>query len=258
MLKKLRIGFVGAGNLAGHLTQELHSKGHSIDQIISSSALSAENMSMQFSADSSTELADLNPDLDLVFLTVPDDKLQGVIKEIADYKGMLVHTSGSFPIEGFCCHRHPHGVFYPLQTFSPNQSFNWNEIPIFIEGSDSSVTSALKDLAETLSSRVMELSSPQRLQLHVSAVWACNFTNHMIRIASDILEDNHLDPTLINPLIKETFEKAMKLGAKKAQTGPAIRQDFKTIQKHLDLLNYDPDLNELYHLVSRSIQMSEK
>ena len=58
---------------------------------------------------------------------------------------------------------------------------------------------------------------------------------------------------MLEPLIKETFSKAMDIGPENAQTGPAIRNDQNTIEKHLELLSFSPELQRIYGEMTRSI-----
>src|SRR5690606_18219747 len=97
----------------------------------------------------------------------------------------------------------------------------------------------LEELAGSLSKRVFQCDSKQRLSLHTAAVFACNFTNHFYAIAADILNKHGLDFDLIRPLILETAQKVMENQPKEVQTGPAVRNDIRTMEKHLALLHDD-------------------
>ena len=55
------------------------------------------------------------------------------------------------------------------------------------------------------------------------------------------------------PLIEETEKKAHVLSPREAQTGPAVRYDEKIINKHLELLSNEPQMQEIYQLISKSI-----
>jgi predicted short-subunit dehydrogenase-like oxidoreductase (DUF2520 family) len=140
-----------------------------------------------------------------------------------------------------------------LQTFSKSKAIDFRQIPIAIEGNSSEVTSTIHAIADRLSEKVIELSSEQRKALHIAAVFACNFTNHLYALSKRLLTDQQLEFDLLTPLINETVTKALLNDPITMQTGPAVRGDQSTINAHLDLLNDKPELKELYQKLSQSI-----
>ncbi len=89
--------------------------------------------------------------------------------------------------------------------------------------------------------------------MHISAVFACNFTNAFYTIAQEITDSVNLDFDLLRPLIQETADKAMLNDPKDVQTGPAKRNDVQIMQKHLKLLENETQLKDLYQSVSQYI-----
>jgi predicted short-subunit dehydrogenase-like oxidoreductase (DUF2520 family) len=144
-----------------------------------------------------------------------------------------------------------YGVFYPLQTFSRQKAVNVSEIPFFIEGSDDEVTTLLMSLAERLTDKVYKADSKQRATLHIAAVFACNFANHLWGISADILAQSGYSFDVFKPLLQETLRKAFEMGPTAAQTGPAKRGDMNVINGHLAKL--DGDRHELYELITKMI-----
>ncbi len=252
--KSLDIGFVGAGNMAFHLSRAFHERGHRIVQVISRNPLSANRLAELTGADDSDRISDLNTGLDLLFLTIPDDALVEVIQDVSAFHQLVVHTCGSCPMSLVACRRDPKGVFYPLMSFSPGREVTWEEVPIFIEASDPDSLEMLRSLALELTPHVFELDSLRRMQLHLAAVWASNFSNHMLARAFDLSDRFGIPRKWLQPLIRETFEKAMARGASESQTGPAIRHDRRTLRKHRELLAFDPELQDLYDKISSSVQ----
>ncbi|RUA12480.1 MAG: DUF2520 domain-containing protein, partial [Flavobacteriia bacterium] len=124
-------------------------------------------------------------------------------------------------------------------------------IPVCLESEKNEDLLLLKDLAGSISDKVFELNSQQREKLHIAAVFANNFSNHMFKIAYDLCESNQINFEILKPLILETAEKIIKITPEKAQTGPAKREDIKTIQKHLSQL--EGIQKEIYTLVTKSI-----
>lgn len=250
------IVFIGAGNLATNLAKALYRKGFRIVQVYSRTEASARSLAEEVEAEFTTDLADINPFARLYIVSLKDSAFVDLLSAIVAGKkkdALLVHTAGSLPLsiwEGTVEH---YGVFYPMQTFSKQREVDFREVPFFIEASTPEDTELLKAIAATLSERVYVADSEQRKNLHLAAVFTCNFTNHMYTLAAELLEKYHFPFDVMLPLIDETARKVHALHPKSAQTGPAIRYDENIIRNHLDMLSDDPEMQKLYELVSRSI-----
>ena len=131
-----------------------------------------------------------------------------------------------------------------------------DEVPFLLEAEDEHVLQKLKKLAKSLSPSVYTVRSKDRKAIHVAAVFASNFSNHMIRIAEEIMRRQGLDFEMLKPLIIETISKSLQIGAQKAQTGPAIREDFEILEEHHQFLNYNAQVAEIYRLISQDIMDS--
>jgi predicted short-subunit dehydrogenase-like oxidoreductase (DUF2520 family) len=129
--------------------------------------------------------------------------------------------------------------FYPLQSFSPQHDVAWRFIPLIITTPDETIWNLLDEIASSISSSVYRMTEAQKAILHVAAVFANNFSNHMLTLAESICKENQLPFEILKPLILETFSKAILAGPSSSQTGPAVRGDQKTIEKHLALLKED-------------------
>jgi predicted short-subunit dehydrogenase-like oxidoreductase (DUF2520 family) len=249
----LQLGFIGAGNVAWHLAPALAQSGNSIVQVISRSLSGAQRLADHLGCTASDSFSDLNGEIQVLFLTVPDQALPDIFQAIRDYTGIVVHTSGTFSMDGRSQGIRRYGGFYPLQTFTMGRPLDLSRIPVFIEGSDPEVTLTIRQLAEELTNQVYEASQDDRKWLHLAAVWANNFSNHMLAQSLRILQMRGQPVRLLEPLIRETYGKALEMGPQQAQTGPAIREDITTIGKHLEMLDEYPDLKELYRMISESI-----
>jgi predicted short-subunit dehydrogenase-like oxidoreductase (DUF2520 family) len=147
------------------------------------------------------------------------------------------------------------GVLYPLQTFSLDKNVDFRNVPMLVEANNETALKQVIQLAESLSEDVMAVSSGQRQWLHSAAVFACNFSNHMLHLAEEMLEKEGLSFELLRPLIQETFQKALLQGPGLSQTGPALRNDQTSMQAHVQLLQQkEPELANLYKKISESIQ----
>jgi predicted short-subunit dehydrogenase-like oxidoreductase (DUF2520 family) len=145
------------------------------------------------------------------------------------------------------------GVLYPLQTFSKAKKVDFKTTPIFIESNTEEAEKVLTLLAQAISQQVAKITSEERKALHLAAVFASNFTNHMLTISKDILQQNSIDFTFLKPLILETITKSLALGPDQAQTGPAMRGDLEILDKHLEFLQEDESVAEIYKVISQHI-----
>ena len=256
--QKKRIAFVGAGNVAWHLAQALTAAGHEVEAIYSRSRTSREPLASQLPQAQTLDTLDFSRlVLDVVFISVPDAALADVAAALKVSPGTLVvHTSGSQPlallqkVEGARA-----GVFYPLQTFSKIKPIDMALVPLLVEAQSQETLQQLETLARSISSQVYQVSSEARKQLHLAAVFACNFTNHLLGISQQLLQEANLPKQLLQPLIEETIAKAAQQNPFSVQTGPAIRGDENVLQAHLQLLEQHPAYASLYRQLSKSIQV---
>ncbi|OPZ96656.1 MAG: hypothetical protein BWY70_01701 [Bacteroidetes bacterium ADurb.Bin408] len=202
-------------------------------------------------ANACTDLLAITSNADLYVISVPDAALATVVSELKMTNAFVVHTSGTMPMEVLRKFEH-FGVFYPLQTMTKEYELDFSEVPLLIEADSASYEERLAYLAKTLKSKFYHVNSEKRCQAHIAAVFACNFTNHMYHIASDILKQAELPFDLLLPLIRETARKIETDKPSNIQTGPAARNDVNVMQTHIDMLE-DPVYKEIYQLVSKSI-----
>lgn len=249
------ITFIGSGNVATILSSEFQRKGYNIVEIWSKSEKSAKILSNKLSCNHCIDLKNLKK-TDLFIVAVKDDYIEDVVSLIHYKDTPIVHTSGSVGIDVFST-KNNFGVFYPLQTFSKEASFNFNNLPICIEANNDLLQKILIEIAKSISLNVQLVDSKQREKLHIAAVISCNFTNHMLSISERLMKENKLEFDLLKPLIKQTLDKSLTNSPNKVQTGPAVRKDLKIVEKHINLLSYDDKLKELYYLISKHIISSK-
>ena len=249
------IAIIGSGNVAWHLAPELENAGHCVSELYSRNPKNAKALQKRLYN------AEINPSLDfsdsqaqVFILAIADDAIENIAQEIALPVGaVIVHTSGSQPISklGYASAAHL-GVFYPLQTFTKSKRISFEDIPILIEAEDKQTARILKNLGKSISKKIFEVSSKDRLAIHVAAVFACNFSNKMFGIAKEILQNQGFDFSLLRPLIAETINKSLDIGPKQAQTGPAARRDLETLDKHMDFLKRS-EYQKLYKIITKKI-----
>lgn len=254
-IKKLPIVFIGAGNLAVNLAQAFHRKGFEIVQVYSRTEESARSLAEKVNAGWTINLKDVTTKASLYIVSLKDSAFTELLPQIVEGKdgALLVHTAGSIPMCVWEGRATRYAVFYPMQTFSKQREVDFNEIPIFIEAGQKEDTELLKTIALTLSDKVFEADSLQRKSLHLAAVFACNFTNHMYVLTADLLKKYNLPFEVMLPLIDETARKVHELTPLEAQTGPAVRYDTNVMDEHLDMLMDDPVMHEIYLLLSENI-----
>lgn len=253
---KFNVAIIGAGNVAWHLAPALEDAGHTVTEVYARTLKSASKITERvYEAEPKEDLDFSESKAELFILAVKD----AAIPEISDAiilpeNSILVHTSGSADLDSLNLSSATYtGVFYPLQSFSVGKKVDWRELPILVESEDEEVLQKLKKLAKSLTHQVFTVRSKDRKGLHVAAVFASNFTNHMIRIAEEIMRKQGLDFEMLKPLIIETISKSLQIGAKNAQTGPAIREDYETLEEHHQFLNYNEEIAEIYRLISQDI-----
>lgn len=248
----MKIVLIGAGNVATHLSFALQQAGHTITQVYSRSENSASILANHLNASWTTDIKLISNVADIYIFSLKDDALQTIVRQLPVNDGIWVHTSGSIPMDIFKGYAGKYGVLYPLQTFSKARKTDFSQVPCFIEADSKSTEVLLYEIAEQLSKHIHILNSDKRKYLHLAAVFACNFTNHMYVLASKILEKETIPGEVLLPLIDETAAKIHTLSPVEAQTGPAVRYDQSVIQKHLDLLS-PPEMREIYELISKNI-----
>ncbi|PXV60954.1 putative short-subunit dehydrogenase-like oxidoreductase (DUF2520 family) [Dysgonomonas alginatilytica] len=253
----MNIVFIGAGKLATHLAVELTKHSFNIQQVYSRTDSSAQELAKKVNSRATSDIKKVDTNADIYIFSVKDSALPSLIAEMPVNNGLWLHTAGSITSDIFKGHVDRYGVLYPFQTFSKDRQLNFREIPIFIEANNKNDLSLLENICLQISDKVYALPSEKRQYLHLTGVFACNFVNHMYAISQHILEKENIPFETLLPLIDETASKVHSLSPQEAQTGPAIRYDENVIQKHIDLIE-DPDLKEIYSLISKNIHKTNK
>lgn len=255
----MKIALIGAGNVATHLGRKLFGVGEELTQVFSRNWLKAKQLADELGAVPVVDLAEITASADLYLIAVHDDAIGEVAARLAEngvVDRLVVHTSGATPMQLFS-EAAPGlervGVLYPLQTFSKIRQPDFTKIPICVDASQTSDRELLRSLALNISPHVYPINDQQRATLHLAAVFVNNFTNHLFAIGENILKVGDLPFEMLLPLIQETVGKLENGPPAAMQTGPAIRHDEATIERHLRQLDGQPDLQEIYRLISQNI-----
>lgn len=249
----LNFCFIGAGNLATQLAKALQLEGNFITQVYSRTEKSAKELGEILSVEYVTSVDSINRSADVYFVALKDSAVEEVLSQMDFEDKLVVHCSGSLPLSILDNHSKNTGVFYPLQTFSKTRNVDFRTVPIFIEANTPENETILTNLAAQVSGSVQLLNSESRKALHLSAVFACNFVNHLYNISSEILKSKDIPFEVLRPLILETAQKVQDMTPEAAQTGPAIRFDQNIISAHLKELEQNSDYHQLYSLLSKGI-----
>lgn len=247
----IKVTILGNGNLATHLIRVFIKK-EQIDlvQVFSRNIEKIKHLSKKVSI--TDNLLDLK-DADVYIISISDNSIAEFSSQLNLKGKLVVHTSGSVPMDALKG-SFKKGVFYPLQTFTKGKKIKFKSIPICIEASNEEHLTLLEKLAREISNDVRHITSKEREKLHLAAVFVNNFVNHMYQKANEICDENKLPFDILYPLIKETAKKIESISPMDAQTGPAKRNDSKTIEKHLEQLNSSQ--KEIYTAITNSITNS--
>ena len=249
---------IGAGNVSTHISRHFHSAGHHISCVYSRTDKSAQQLAGELGVPGTSDIKEVPMEADFYMLCVPDQAVLPVAENFRHTRGTWLHTAGALPMNLFQPLFDQYGVLYPLQTLSKARSLEASQVPCLVEGSSPQVRAEVMKLASSVYQRVEEADSQMRLTIHTAAVFANNFPNHMIHIARQLLADQNVDPGILVPLLEETFEKIKAVGTVEGRTGPAIRGDLETMNKHRELLKNYPEWEKLYTFISRDIEKSRE
>lgn len=249
----MRIVCLGSGNVASHLAIAFKEAGMDVIQVWSRNLNHVTDLAGTIGAEPIDNLKLVDSTADLYVIAVKDDAIVNIASALPDINGVVVHTSGSTPI-GLLSRFSHHGVFYPLQTFSKNKHLELTGTPMCLEASSNLAYEIMEQASLAIGASVYQIDTIQRKTLHLAAVFACNFTNHLYHLANTILTENSLKFDMLRPLIMETALKVQEEMPVDVQTGPAVRHDDQTINRHLELLNPMPELQEIYETLSNSIK----
>ncbi len=246
----MKIVIIGSGNVAYHLCKALTKNNLKVAQIFGRNKAELKLISDELNVPFSTTKLEV---ADFYLICVSDTAVAEVSKLINNTDALVAHTSGSLPkeiLEG----NYRKSCFYPLQTFSKKKELDYSEIPFFIEAENDADFENLKKLALRISNKVTTADFEKRKYIHLTAVFACNFVNHLFARAKEISDSQKIPFDYFLPLIDETVEKIHHLDPKDAQTGPAIRNDQRILENHKKLIS-NPELLKIYETLNESIQL---
>lgn len=249
----MRIVLLGTGNVATILGRKISGAGHEIVQVYGRVAAHAKTLAEQWQTGYTTNIEQLDKGADLYIIAVADTAIPAVAASLQLKDKLVVHTAGSVSREVLQSSSTRYGILYPLQSLRKEMQHLPN-IPLLVDANSPEDLTLLRDFAGSFAAQVQAAGDEQRLKLHVAAVIVSNFTNHLYTLAEQYCVQEQADFHLLHPLITEVAGRLQYIPPKEAQTGPAIRHDTSTIQKHLELLKGHGELRTLYEWFTKSIQ----
>ena len=245
----MKIVIIGSGNVAYHLAKAFTQNNIKVSQIFGRNEVELSKISSEFNIPFSTDQLE---DAEFYIIAVSDSAVENVSELIKNENTLVAHTSGSLPME-ILKGNYRKASFYPLQTFSKTKNLEYSKIPFFIEAENQIDEKSLFELASLISDNVETSDYEKRKYIHLTAVFACNFVNHLFARAKEISDSQHLDFNYFIPLIDETVEKIHHLEPKSAQTGPAVRGDERVLKLH-EVLIKDEEHRKIYNTMNESIK----
>lgn len=246
----ISIILLGAGKVAKHLFDALYkSNDISVIQWFNRDIKKIESFKNDIGI---TDEIDSLAKADIYIICVSDDAISKISKKLPFTGRLVVHTSGSINIHDLD-KKNRRGVFYPLQTFSNSRQINFEEIPLCLEALEKEDLKLLRSLAKHIGCKSYKINTEQRQTLHLSAVFVNNFVNQMYRIGHEISDAKKINFDILKPLLIETANKLNEMSPYQAQTGPAVRNDQKTIKKHLKMLE-KKEHKHIYQVMTKSIE----
>lgn len=244
---------IGSGNVATQLAKTFSKKKIPIAQVYSKNKTHAEKLAVQIKCPFTNNIKEIVKGNYIYLICIKDEAIESFSKSFKIQNGILLHTSGSIAMDVLKSSTKNYGVFYPIQSISTYRKIIFKHVPICIEASNKDTLLTIKALAKCISKNIHVITSVERKKIHLAAVIVNNFTNHLYHLAFDYLQKEKIAPEVLYTLMKETTSKALELNPYIAQTGPAKRNDYKTIKAHQQLLINNPNLQKIYTLLSESI-----
>ena len=249
----MKFTLIGSGNVANYLAIKLNNKPNSVSQIYSRNKKTGRVLANSVNCEFVSDINKLNSESDAIIITVNDDEILNITKQIKSNNSLVIHTSGATSLNGLTKCSSNIGVIYPLISISKTEKDLPDNYPICVEANNAASLKKCKQIGKCLSKNIVEINSKSRSALHLSAVLVNNFSNHLFVQAVELLNENKLSLKLLEPIIGQTAERIKKNKPIKLQTGPAIRNDKNVMKKHLDIIGKNELLARLYKSFSKSI-----
>lgn len=255
----MKIGFIGAGKVCFTMSYYLNSKYNNVLGIYSKDINDAKEAAKFSISEYYSNLSDLLDLCDTLFLTVNDDSISDIVKELIQLNvknKILIHTSGSLNSDIFSSLLDTNYCYslHPIYAFNDkyNSINGFEKCRFSLEGNETYIN----EIKELFKNRVVLINKDDKTKYHAACVMLSNFICGITYKAEELLNSIGISNLeIFKPLIMNNIENILNYGSINALTGPIVRNDINTISKHLDNL----DDKELYITLSNVlIEMSKK
>ena len=248
----MNISIIGSGNVATVFSVLAIKNSHTVHQIIARNETQGKILADKIGASFCALNNNFDKGVDLFIVALSDNAFSTALKDIHFGDTPVFQTAGSVSMHVLKDNTKNYGVIYPLQSLRKEMEII-PTIPLLIEAKNAQTLGLINSFAKTISNDVIEVAEDKRLRLHASAVLVSNFTNYLYGVAETFCKNENVDFNLLKPLIIETAARIQTNSPLDVQTGPAIRKDITTLEKHLRLFSAYPKLKTLYTRMTDSI-----
>jgi len=249
----MKVVIIGSGNVAAVLGGKIKLAGHTLVQVVARRAEPAALLAAEWGCGYTTRWEETDRTADLYLVALSDRALEELGNVLTLPGRLVLHSAGAVAASILTPVSARSGVLYPLQSLRAAIR-PYPEIPLLIDANKPEDLPAIEAFARTLSPQVEQAGDDTRLKLHLAAILVNNFTNYLYILADRFCRQEGTDFSLLLPLINETANRLGRYPPEEMQTGPAIRGDHTTIEKHLKLLSNYKDIKELYELFTIKIE----
>jgi hypothetical protein len=244
---------IGSGNTATVLGRKSISAGHSIVQVYSRNGEHASQLALLLNSESVSSLSSISKKADLMIIALSDSAIKPFIQSLGEIKIPVAHTAGSVPLDSLKNPGDVYGVLWPLQSLRKEIEVI-PPLTLLVDANKPEVRKVINSYAHTIAEIVMEADDKTRLKYHLAATLVNNFTNYLFALAENFCKKENISFELLRPIIEETVMRMRNVSPSEMQTGPAIRNDHSTLEKHRALIKNDPALLRLYKLFTDEIR----
>lgn len=193
------------------------------------------------------DLADLAADCDLLLVAVSDRAIVEVTNAIPETEALIFHASGALLSlrGGFSLH--------PLKSLPPvGVPSDLDDTLLVFEGEHRRTA---KLIAAAVGARFCEVAPEQKALYHAAAVFGANYVAAALEISERLMQQSGVDNARedLVALARSAIENWRMHTDEKRFTGPAARGDSEVMQRHVEVLQRDPEVARLYEMLADQI-----
>jgi predicted short-subunit dehydrogenase-like oxidoreductase (DUF2520 family) len=247
----MQIVIIGSGNTANMLGKLLQPH-HEIVQIVGRNKKTVPQLAKQVYSKYAFSMQQIVTTAQVYIIATNDDAILTIAQQLKVPKALVLHTSGTTSLQVLQQSSATQGVIWPLQTVLLKQQLML--LPFIIDGNNKKALALIKKLIKPIQTSVTVANDEHRKKIHLGAVIANNFTNHLLTLLTVYCKQEKIPLKFYQPILQQTIMQFLLAQSPVSQTGPAIRNDTTTINAHIALLQAYPQLKKLYQQLTQSIQ----